>query len=179
MTQQYTTDGYPYPPAPPAPEKKPGGLSKGVWAAIIGGAVALVAIVVLVLVLALGGNDDKKEPEAAPAPVTVTATPEAEPRETKSSSTQILSDEAFVDYILEQRPVLSFMSDEEIVDLAKDSCERFDEGESAMTVITDSVEGVTDKDEAEAIGFTIGTGVQNYCGEHVERLEAELDKLNT
>lgn len=190
MTQQYTTDGHPYPPAPPSPEKPKEGLSKGVWAAITGGAVALVAIIVLVLVLAFGGDGDKNsDPAPAPAPVTVTASPEAPspsptrsaPAESKASSPQILSDAQFVGYILEERPVLAAsMTDSAIVDLAKDSCERFDAGDTAMDVIYDSVAGLPSDagEEAEAIGFVIGAGVQNYCDQHLERLTAELDRMN-
>lgn len=149
---------------------------------------------------ALTGCSALGQSQPAPAPATSEASASATPSSsaTESSSPEAtesasageaakerLTDDEFTDFIREKTTTAYIMGNNEIVNIATDTCDAYDEGGSLRTVLGN----ISDKflettanvkmDEEAFFGdlaYIAGAGVGNYCPEHADQFKAEIDE---
>lgn len=118
------------------------------------------------LALALTGCAGDTEPTPT-VTVTHTETVTPEPVEPPEPQTQqAMTDEEFAAFIRAEQPLMAEFPTFEIVELVTAACGAFDRGATIEEVLTVVSENSNNQSELNAIAFTIGAGVENYCPEH-------------
>lgn len=130
---------------------------------------------------------DSASPETSESesPETESESPEA----SESSAPQVsgktrLSDNEFTDIIREKTTTAYIMGNNEIVEIAKETCDAYEEGGNLRTVLGNISEKFLDTtanvkmDEKAFFGdlaYIAGAGVGNYCPEYSDQFKSDID----
>lgn len=132
---------------------------------------------------------EPSEPASAVPTESATSTsPSLEARETGAPSAvgQGVSDDRFIELIRKRTTTTYIMGDNEILQIAKDTCKAYDEGGNLKDILSSLMDKIIETtstvkmDEGTFFGdlaYISGAGVGNYCPEHGEQFKKEVEAV--